>query len=141
VRILHHFAPDEMIAGSLIGRKIDRVEFENGVVWNATDLQNKVDSVVNHAPILVKNIPDQTASVGSLFTYTVASDSIIDQDAGDKISYYATMADGSNLPTWLSFDRSTLTSVVHRLSQILVICNWYCGAMIITLLKLARQST
>ncbi|MBC2604829.1 putative Ig domain-containing protein [Pelagicoccus albus] len=51
-------------------------------------------------------IPDQTTDEDALFTLDV-SDSFSDVDAGDTLSYSATLSDGSPLPSWLSIDSET----------------------------------
>ncbi len=61
----------------------------------------------NTAPVLANALPDLTASEGAAFTYTVASNAFTDPDAGDTLTYRATLADGNALPSWLSFNAST----------------------------------
>ena len=63
----------------------------------------------NRAPILSTALPDQTAPQGGVFSYTVASNAFTDPDAGDTLAYSATLADGSALPSWLSFNATTRT--------------------------------
>ncbi|QLQ03576.1 MAG: putative Ig domain-containing protein [Thiobacillus sp.] len=65
--------------------------------------------VVNHAPELSHALPDQAATEGAAFSYTVAADAFSDPDAGDSLTYTATLADGSALPAWLGFDAATRT--------------------------------
>ncbi|MEN5036762.1 calcium-binding protein [Pseudomonas sp. TWI929] len=59
---------------------------------------------VNDAPVVLNAISDQTASEGQPFSYTVAPNTFLDVDVGDSLSYVATLADGSPLPTWLNFN-------------------------------------
>ncbi|WP_116453721.1 beta strand repeat-containing protein, partial [Pokkaliibacter plantistimulans] len=54
-------------------------------------------------------IPNQVATEDSTFRFTLAADTFIDADAGDRLTLSATLADGSALPSWLSFDASTGT--------------------------------
>jgi Ca2+-binding RTX toxin-like protein len=61
----------------------------------------------NTAPVLASALPDQNAYEGAAFSYTVASGAFTDPDAGDTLSYSASLADGSALPAWLSFNAST----------------------------------
>ena len=42
-------------------------------------------------------------------SFQFASDVFSDVDAGDSLTYAATLADGSTLPSWLSFDASSRT--------------------------------
>jgi Ca2+-binding RTX toxin-like protein len=89
---------------------IDRVEFANGVVWDAAMIQSVVDQANNnHAPTLVTPLADQSGSEGLTFSYTVPTAAFSDPDAGDVLTYSATKADGSELPSWLSFNTGTRT--------------------------------
>ena len=63
----------------------------------------------NHAPVLSTALPDQTAPQGGAFSYAFASNAFTDPDAGDTLTYNATLADGSALPSWLSFNAATRT--------------------------------
>ena len=66
-------------------------------------------SMPNHAPVLSAPLPDQAAVQGSAFSYTVAASTFADPDAGDVLGFSASLADGSALPSWLSFDAATRT--------------------------------
>ena len=61
------------------------------------------------APTVANAIPDQTATVGRAFTYQFPANTFNDTDTGDTLSYMATKADGTMLPTWLGFTASTRT--------------------------------
>ena len=63
----------------------------------------------NDAPVLASQTPDQNAVVGSAFSLTLPASTFTDVDAGDTLAYSATAADGSPLPTWLTFNASTQT--------------------------------
>jgi parallel beta-helix repeat protein len=62
----------------------------------------------NVAPVVVIPLLDQNATENTAFSYTVTSNSFADANK-DTLSYSATLADGSALPSWLNFDASTLT--------------------------------
>ncbi len=66
---------------------------------------------VNDAPVLANAISDQTATEGEPFAYTLAHDVFRDDDTihGDTLSYTSSLADGSALPAWLTFDATTQT--------------------------------
>lgn len=64
---------------------------------------------VNDAPVLGNPLADQAVTAGSLFSYVVPADTFADADAGDSLSLTARLADGSDLPGWLSFDAATGT--------------------------------
>ena len=62
---------------------------------------------VNDAPVLAKLIADQTVSEETAWSFTVPSGSFADADS--DLTYTATLANGSALPSWLSFDATTQT--------------------------------
>jgi len=89
---------------------IEQIRFHDGTVWDLDTVKAMLNVVpVNHAPELSQPLPDQTVTAGSVFSYTVASGAFTDPDAGDVLSYSATLSDGSPLPAWLSFDAATRT--------------------------------
>lgn len=65
-------------------------------------------SPTNHAPVLATPLLDQNATENAPFSYVVPATSFTDPD-NDNLSYTATLADGSALPAWLSFNASNLT--------------------------------
>ena len=64
--------------------------------------------VVNNPPTVATAIPDQTAPAGTAFSYAFPANTFSDADS-DALSYTATKADGTALPTWLTFAASTRT--------------------------------
>lgn len=62
----------------------------------------------NHAPLLYGYLPTQYADEGDFFRLDIAPNLFIDPDVGDTLTFYATLADGSALPEWLSFDSRRL---------------------------------
>lgn len=65
-------------------------------------------STVNHAPVVATALLDQSATENTPFNYAVPATSFTDPD-NDSLSYTATLADGSALPAWLSFNATNLT--------------------------------
>lgn len=63
---------------------------------------------VNETPLLSQAIPDQTATAGSLFSYTFPADTFSDLD-GDTLIYSAALNSGDPLPGWLIFNETTRT--------------------------------
>ncbi|MDJ1178644.1 putative Ig domain-containing protein, partial [Roseofilum sp. BLCC_M91] len=61
---------------------------------------------VNAAPVVQTQIADQSLETGNSFSLDV-SGNFSDPDAGDTLTYSATLANGSPLPSWLSFDSVT----------------------------------
>jgi hypothetical protein len=66
---------------------------------------------VNRVPKLVTPLVDQTATVGTAFTYTFASNTFVDSDSGQTLSYTYSLAQGGTLGsgTWLTFTSGTRT--------------------------------
>jgi Ca2+-binding RTX toxin-like protein len=63
----------------------------------------------NDAPILVGGLLSQPVLAGVPYRYTVAASTFVDPDAGDILSYSASMFNGSALPSWLQFDATSRT--------------------------------
>ncbi|WP_456632939.1 DUF4082 domain-containing protein [Bradyrhizobium sp. USDA 10063] len=61
------------------------------------------------APVLTTQTANQNATVGSAFSLVLPANTFTDVDTGDTLTYAATSADGTALPTWLSFNASTRT--------------------------------
>jgi Ca2+-binding RTX toxin-like protein len=64
---------------------------------------------VNDEPSVATPIPDQTALEDVAFGYTVPATTFVDVDAGDALTWSATLSTGGSLPAWLSFDATTRT--------------------------------
>lgn len=65
--------------------------------------QSFVIDAVNDAPTVNAVIANQQVDENQALNYTLVSDAFNDID-GDSLSYTATLADGSALPSWLVFD-------------------------------------
>ncbi len=64
----------------------------------------------NNRPLLGQpTMTDQTVLDGQAYSYQIPATSFIDPDAGDVLTLRATLADGSPLPGWLSFNSATRT--------------------------------
>jgi VCBS repeat-containing protein len=66
-------------------------------------------SGTNDAPILITPLADKNLTFNKSFSWQMPAGSFTDIDQGDTLDYTATLADGSELPSWLSFDASTQT--------------------------------
>ncbi|WP_275054605.1 calcium-binding protein [Comamonas testosteroni] len=110
VTIAGYFTANTTTGGVTQNRKIDRIEFASGTPWSQADIDAAFNPPAqNHAPEVASYLPTLNATSGQAFTYTVAAGVITDPDPGDTITYSATLADGSALPSWLSFNSSTRT--------------------------------
>ena len=97
---------DQFLDGSTSGRQIEFVQFADGTVWDRAAIL--IQATMNHAPSLVSAAFDQNVAKGSLVDFRLPEVSFADQDAGDVLSYSASLADGTPLPGWLTFDAATL---------------------------------
>ncbi|OJX05334.1 MAG: hypothetical protein BGO72_14040 [Burkholderiales bacterium 70-64] len=61
----------------------------------------------NDAPEAGVALTDQAANAGSPFAWQLPQGAFVDIDAGDQLSYSASLADGRPLPAWLTFDAAT----------------------------------
>jgi hypothetical protein len=59
--------------------------------------------------VLAVQTGSQNAIVGSAFSLVLPAGTFTDVDAGDALTYTATAANGSPLPTWLTFNAATQT--------------------------------
>lgn len=63
----------------------------------------------NDAPTLAQQTPSQNAITGSAFSLALPAGTFSDVDAGDTLTYSASLSSGAQLPAWLSFDPATRT--------------------------------
>ncbi|MGQ0545574.1 MAG: putative Ig domain-containing protein, partial [Betaproteobacteria bacterium] len=88
--------------------RVEEFQFADGTVWDEGEIWNRLLGVANQTPALVEPIADQSADEDASFSFTVAEGAFSDPD-GDELAYTASLADGSELPAWLSFDAGTRT--------------------------------
>jgi Ca2+-binding RTX toxin-like protein len=76
---------------------------------SAEDIFKLTVQNTNDAPILAKGIVDSSITINKAFNLTLPAGTFIDIDAGDVLSYSATLANGQPLPSWLTFNAATQT--------------------------------
>src|SRR5262249_31202943 len=91
------------INGSLV---VQTLRFTDGSIINLADL---FPAVANHAPTVANPLANQTVQEDTPFSIQVPANTFADPDAGDTLTYSATQANDSALPTWLSFNATTRT--------------------------------
>ena len=74
----------------------------------ATDSFRLTISAVNDAPIVSIALADQTSEEDAAISIALPGDSFTDVD-GDALTLTATLVNGDDLPSWLSFDGSAFT--------------------------------
>jgi hypothetical protein len=61
-------------------------------------------TVTNTSPIVSVNIPDQSASVGTAFSFGFTNSVFSDSDSGDSLTFSSELSSGAVLSSWLTFD-------------------------------------
>ncbi|MFZ6800379.1 calcium-binding protein [Undibacterium sp. Di24W] len=108
VIVSNYYAANTTINGQAADYKIDKVEFSNAVSWNQAMIQTMVDRATNNkAPTMGTAVSNQSSKVNVAYSFTVPANTVVDADAGDSVTYSLKMADGSALPSWLSFNAAT----------------------------------
>jgi ELWxxDGT repeat protein len=97
------FTPDADFNGT-VSLNYDVVDGNGGSVA----VQQSFDlAAVNDAPSVAAPLSDQTIVQGQGYAYVVPAGAFTDADLGDTLTYSVSLADGSPLPDWLSFDAAT----------------------------------
>ena len=91
------------VNGSLV---VETLAFADGSTASLADL---LSPTINHAPTLATPLVDQTVPEDAPFSVAVPANTFADQDAGAVLTLSASLADGSVLPSWLSFNATTQT--------------------------------
>src|SRR6185369_1294630 len=93
-----HGTPGDADTG-VLSLKITATDQEGLAVSSAFSVA--IDNI-NEAPVLVNALADQSAENGSPFSFVIPANTFADPDAGDTLSYTATLGNGGALPAWLS---------------------------------------
>ena len=78
----------------------------NDIYWVGSGF---IDSLMftNFIPYVRNPIPDQTAFIGQLFSFTISDTTFMDDDGNNTLTYQAVLSDGNPLPGWLTFDTTS----------------------------------
>lgn len=91
---------------------VELFKFADGKLLNVQDLLRKIalhtGGTENSAPIVGEVLSAQSVAEDSAISLQIPAAAFSDPD-GDPLSYSASLADGSALPSWLSFDAATRT--------------------------------
>ena len=99
VRVVNWAADDSNV--------VDHIAFQDGTNWNVIQVEQQIPG--NHRPHAMSTLSDQTALRGHTLSYTVPSGTFVDANAGDTLTYSATLDSGAALPAWLTFNPTTRT--------------------------------
>ncbi|MBA0215754.1 putative Ig domain-containing protein, partial [Pectobacterium brasiliense] len=97
--------PGNADVGSLSIR-VTATDGSNASVY--TDFSLTVTNV-NDTPVVATPIPAQSVAQGGSLSFTVPAGTFTDPDVGDTLTLSATLANGSPLPGWLTFNAATGT--------------------------------
>ena len=61
----------------------------------------------NQPPVVANPIADQSATVGTPFSFTFPTNTFSDPNAGTVLTYAASLSNGSAIPAWLNFTAGT----------------------------------
>lgn len=92
-----------------VGSVSVKVTAEDGSGETVSDTFDITVENANDAPTVDSALIDQDATEGTPFSYQFVSDTFADADAGDTLTFAATLEDGGALPDWVTFDASTRT--------------------------------
>ena len=86
---------------------------DSGASWTAASFNSMQIAVKgtnrsNAAPTVANAIADRTATVGTFFSAMIPANTFADTDTGDTLTYTATKSDDTALPSWLSFNATTV---------------------------------
>ncbi len=93
ITVSNYFLPGQASVGA--------VEFLDGTIWDAAEIVARAN---NAAPTVDGGIAAQSVAQDAAFSFAIPADAFNDSDAGDTLTYTASLADGSVLPDWLTFD-------------------------------------
>ncbi len=86
--------------------KVESLQFANGSSLSVTDIEALITG--NRSPVANYTLADQSVDLGKAFNFTIPTDLFSDPN-GDQLEVRAFMSDGSEFPSWLSFDEVSLT--------------------------------
>jgi hypothetical protein len=112
----------------------------NDVYWVGSGF---IDSLrhTNFIPYVLNLIPEQTAILGEIFTFTVPDTTFVDDDGNQTLTYGAKLSNGDPLPSWLTFDTVTATftgtPLLTGMLTIVITATDTAGASVSTNLKIS----
>jgi Ca2+-binding RTX toxin-like protein len=83
------------------GARLERIVFADGTEW---DFDTLVSLTGNHAPVADQVIAPVVVDEDSTLEFVLPDNTFTDADAGDVLTYSASISGGQELPGWLSFE-------------------------------------
>jgi len=78
------------------------------ICWVASDFIERFKHT-NFVPYACKQVTNQSCVVGQSFSFAMPDDTFVDDDGNNTLTYSAVLASGNQLPSWISFNRDSLT--------------------------------
>jgi VCBS repeat-containing protein len=78
-----------------------------GAPDSGKDIVGKIIEI-NYAPVLKQPVMDFSSNSGETFIFTVPNGTFVNLDAVDMLDFRAKLANGSALPSWITFNPATL---------------------------------
>jgi len=94
----------------LSGTQSDEAVFHFGVSDSTATTADTLTLTINganDAPNLVAQTPNQTATVGTAFSFALPGSTFQDPDNGDYLTLAAAQSNGTTVPAWLTFNAAT----------------------------------
>jgi VCBS repeat-containing protein len=83
---------------------------DNLLSLSSEEIENLISgNTINLAPGVNTGLIDQVVDENETLTYTIATNTFVDPDSNDPLTYSATLSDGTALPAWLDLDAITGT--------------------------------
>ncbi|MBG1269058.1 beta strand repeat-containing protein, partial [Nostoc sp. WHI] len=82
---------------------------DDGTVNSTAVTRNVNITAENDAPVVINPIINQTATEDTAFSFTLPANTFADVDAGDNLTYSATLENGNPIPSWLTFNGTTFS--------------------------------
>ena len=112
VRTYQRTNSDNEDSGAAAGWSIGNTSYFTSASWQTSNTAWKLAihgyAKGNSPPTVERRIPDQSAPVGTAFSYTFPANTFADPD-GDTLTYTASAYPGGPLPLWLTFNAATRT--------------------------------
>ena len=113
IRFQGELATDSPIPLTVTVSDPRNVAFADGMPFDRDRIEIEAQAIEiiaeNSAPTLVNDIDDVTTIEDRELSFTIPDNTFSDADSGDSLSYLATLKNGSELPSWLTFSAESQT--------------------------------
>jgi VCBS repeat-containing protein len=100
------FTPDNALVGSQVRVRLSYTDQQNTQETMFSAASSAI-ARINTPPVLNRSIADRTLTANLPVQIALPTDTFIDRNNGDRLTYSASLVGGSPLPSWLRFDPLT----------------------------------